>query len=62
MQLIARWTLLIAYGFPLTWRVQLPAAWVPQLGKYVPGGVASVGGAPMPYVSVTRWLHGAPNQ
>jgi uncharacterized membrane protein YbhN (UPF0104 family) len=25
--------------------VQLPAAWVPQLGKYVPGGVASVGGA-----------------
>ena len=45
MQLIARWTLLIAYGYPLTWRVQLPAAWVPQLGKYVPGGIASVGGA-----------------
>lgn len=45
MQLAARWTLLIAYGYPLTWRVQLPAAWVPQLGKYVPGGIASVGGA-----------------
>ena len=45
MQLVARWTLLIAYGYPLSWRVQLPAAWVPQLGKYVPGGIASVGGA-----------------
>ena len=45
MQLVARWTLLIAYGYPLDWRIQLPAAWVPQLGKYVPGGVASVGGA-----------------
>jgi uncharacterized membrane protein YbhN (UPF0104 family) len=45
MQLVARWTLLIAYGYPLDWRVQLPAAWVPQLGKYVPGGIASVGGA-----------------
>src|SRR6186997_306317 len=45
MQLIARWTLLIAYGYPLSWRVQLPVAWVPQLGKYVPGGIASVGGA-----------------
>src|SRR5205823_5156942 len=45
MQLAARWTLLIAYGYPLSWRVQLPTAWVPQLGKYVPGGIASVGGA-----------------
>jgi uncharacterized membrane protein YbhN (UPF0104 family) len=45
MQLLARWTLLIAYGYPLNWRVQLPVAWVPQLGKYVPGGIASVGGA-----------------
>jgi uncharacterized membrane protein YbhN (UPF0104 family) len=45
MQLLARWTLLIAYGYPLSWREQLPAAWVPQLGKYVPGGIASVGGA-----------------
>jgi uncharacterized membrane protein YbhN (UPF0104 family) len=45
MQLVARWTLLIAYGYPLTWRIQLPAAWVPQLGKYIPGGIASVGGA-----------------
>jgi uncharacterized membrane protein YbhN (UPF0104 family) len=45
MQLIARWTLLIAYGYSLSWRVQLPAAWVPQLGKYLPGGIASIGGA-----------------
>ena len=45
MQLLARWTLLIAYGYPLRWRVQLAAAWVPQLGKYVPGGIASIGGA-----------------
>lgn len=45
MQLIARWTLLIAYGYPLNWRIQLPVAWVPQLGKYLPGGIASVGGA-----------------
>jgi uncharacterized membrane protein YbhN (UPF0104 family) len=44
MQLAARWTLLIAYGYPLGWRMQLPAAWVPQIGKYVPGGVISVGG------------------
>lgn len=45
MQLMARWTLLIAYGYPLSWRIQLPAAWVPQIGKYIPGGIASVGGA-----------------
>ncbi len=44
MQLAARWTLLIAYGYPLNWRIQVPAAWVPQLGKYLPGGVASVAG------------------
>lgn len=45
VQLCARWTLLVAYGYRLSWRVQLPVAWVPQLGKYVPGGIASVGGA-----------------
>jgi glycosyltransferase 2 family protein len=45
MQLLARWTLLLAYGYRLPWRVQVAAAWVPQLGKYVPGGIASVGGA-----------------
>jgi len=44
MQLAARWTLLMAYGYRLGWRVQLPAAWVPQLGKYLPGGIASVAG------------------
>lgn len=44
-QLVARWTLLLAYGQRLPWRAQLQAAWVPQLGKYVPGGLASVGGA-----------------
>ena len=44
MQLIARWTLLLAYGYPLPWRVQVTAAWVPQIGKYLPGGIASVGG------------------
>jgi uncharacterized membrane protein YbhN (UPF0104 family) len=55
MQLVARWTLLMAYGYPLDWRVQLPAAWVPQLGKYVPGGIASVGGA----VYILR-RHGVP--
>jgi uncharacterized membrane protein YbhN (UPF0104 family) len=45
MQLMARWTLLLAYGYRLPWRVQVAAAWVPQLGKYVPGGIASVGGS-----------------
>jgi uncharacterized membrane protein YbhN (UPF0104 family) len=44
MQLIARWTLLRAYNYLLGWRTQLSAAWVPQLGKYIPGGIASVGG------------------
>ena len=55
MQLIARWTLLIAYGYPLGWRIQLPAAWVPQIGKYIPGGIASVGGT----VLILR-RHGVP--
>src|SRR2546422_691845 len=47
--------LLSAYGYHLPWRVQLLAAWVPQLGKYLPGGVASVGGA----VYILR-KHGVP--
>ena len=55
MQLIARWTLLIAYDYPLGWRAQLQAAWIPQLGKYLPGGIASVGGA----VLILR-KHGVP--
>jgi uncharacterized membrane protein YbhN (UPF0104 family) len=45
MQLVARYTLLLAYGYWIPWSVRLPAAWVPQLGKYIPGGIASVGGA-----------------
>jgi uncharacterized membrane protein YbhN (UPF0104 family) len=45
MQLAARFTLLLAYGYRPGWRVQLAAAWIPQLGKYLPGGIASVGGA-----------------
>jgi uncharacterized membrane protein YbhN (UPF0104 family) len=44
-QLYVRRTLLIAYGYPVPWRVQIPVTWVAQLGKYIPGGVASVGGA-----------------
>jgi uncharacterized membrane protein YbhN (UPF0104 family) len=57
MQLLARWTLLIAYGYPLGWRAQVQAAWVPQLGKYVPGGVASLGGAV--YLMRTHGVPGA---
>ena len=45
MQLVARWSLLLAYGYRLPWRVQMSAVWVPQMGKYVPGGIASIGGA-----------------
>ncbi|HEX8524366.1 MAG TPA: YbhN family protein [Tepidisphaeraceae bacterium] len=44
MQLAARWTLLRAYGYPLSWRINLAVSWIPQLGKYLPGGIASVGG------------------
>src|SRR5207253_4152174 len=44
MQLVARWTLLNAYGYRLGWRIKIPAAWVPQLGKFVPGGGARVEG------------------
>lgn len=44
MRLAASWTLLTAYGHPLNWRIQVSTAWVPQLGKYLPGGIASVAG------------------
>lgn len=44
MQLAARWTLLSAYSQRLSWRVQLPVSWIPQLGKYLPGGIASIAG------------------
>src|SRR5439155_18712203 len=44
MQLAARWTLASAYGYRLNWRVAVASAWVPQLGKYLPGGIASVAG------------------
>ena len=43
-QVAVRWTLLSAYGQRLSWRVQLPASWLPPLGKYLPGGVASIAG------------------
>ncbi|HEV2295392.1 MAG TPA: lysylphosphatidylglycerol synthase domain-containing protein [Tepidisphaeraceae bacterium] len=44
-QLLVVVTLLRAYGHRLPWRAQLAAAWVPPLGKYVPGKVASIAGA-----------------
>jgi type IV secretory pathway TrbD component len=44
-QLLVVITLLRAYGYRLPWRAQLAAAWVPPLGKYVPGKVASIAGA-----------------
>ena len=55
MQLAARWTLLAAYGNHVPWRIQLGAAWLPQMGKYLPGGVASVAG----FVYMLR-RHGVP--
>jgi len=44
-QLLVVVTLLRSYGHRLPWRAQLAAAWVPPLGKYVPGKVASIAGA-----------------
>ncbi len=44
-QLLVVMTLLRAHGHRLPWRAQLAAAWVPPLGKYVPGKVASIAGA-----------------
>jgi uncharacterized membrane protein YbhN (UPF0104 family) len=34
-----------AYGHPLSWRMANAINWIPQLGKYLPGKVASVVGA-----------------
>jgi hypothetical protein len=45
VQLLARWGLLRAYDQDLPWRLLLPAAWVPAMGKYVVSGFVSVGGA-----------------
>jgi hypothetical protein len=45
VQLVVFTTLLRAYGYRLPWRAALGAAWVPPLGKYVPGKVASIAGA-----------------
>src|SRR5688500_3859797 len=45
VQLVMFRTLLAAYGQRLPWRVLLGAAWVPPLGKYVPGKVAAVAGS-----------------
>lgn len=45
VQLVMFRALLGAYDQRLPWRVLLGAAWVPPLGKYVPGKVASVAGA-----------------
>src|SRR5687768_12243642 len=46
-QLLVVVTLLRSHGHRLPWRAQLAAAWIPPLGKYVPGKVASIAGAVM---------------
>jgi hypothetical protein len=45
VQLVMFRTLLSAYGYRLPWRVTVGLAWVPPLGKYVPGKVAAIAGA-----------------
>jgi hypothetical protein len=45
VQLVMFRALLAAYDHRLPWRVLLGAAWVPPLGKYVPGKVAAVAGS-----------------
>ncbi len=45
VQLIVFTSLLRAYGHRLPWGATLGAAWIPPLGKYVPGKVASIAGA-----------------
>ncbi len=37
--------LLAAYHRPLPWSIMAGIAWIPQLGKYIPGKVASLAGA-----------------
>jgi len=44
-QLLVVVTLLRSFGHRLPWRAQLAASWIPPLGKYVPGKVASIAGA-----------------
>jgi len=39
-----RW-LLFAYGARPTWREMMPVAWVPTVGKYIPGRVVAIAGA-----------------
>ena len=39
-----RW-LLFAYGATPTWREMMPIAWVPAVGKYIPGRVVAIAGA-----------------
>lgn len=45
VQLISYRTLLGAYSHAPSWRVMAAVAWVPPLGKYIPGKVASLVGA-----------------
>jgi glycosyltransferase 2 family protein len=45
VQLTSYRTLLAAYAQAPPWRVMAAVAWVPPLGKYVPGKVASLAGA-----------------
>lgn len=45
VQLISYRTLLGAYAHAPSWKVMAAVAWVPPLGKYVPGKVASLVGA-----------------
>lgn len=45
MQMVSYRTLLSAYVTPPRWRAMAAVAWVPPLGKYVPGKVASLLGA-----------------
>lgn len=45
MQLLSYRFLLASYARPLPWRVMAAVAWVPLLGKYVPGKVAAIASA-----------------
>jgi glycosyltransferase 2 family protein len=45
MQMLSYRFLLASYARKLPWRVMMAVAWVPILGKYVPGKVAAIAGA-----------------
>jgi glycosyltransferase 2 family protein len=45
VQMISYRSLLAAYAAPPSWRAMAAVAWVPPLGKYVPGKVAAILGA-----------------